>query len=93
MNATSGDTTARIDEIRREIVLFIKKRFLFSIEEAELDESASLLEQGVIDSTGVLELIQFIEKTYGIEIADEELIPQNLDSIEGISRYVISKTS
>ena len=73
------------------ISLFIKKRFLYSIDDIELNVKASLLEEGTIDSTGVLELIEFLETTYRIEMYDEELTPQNLDSIEGIARYVISK--
>ena len=51
----------------------------------------SLLETGVIDSVGVLELIQFVESTYEIEIPDAEVLPENLDSIDAITRYVSSK--
>ena len=45
----------------------------------------------MIDSTGVLELIEFLEATYEIQIADEEVLPDNLDSIERIGRFVASK--
>ena len=56
-----------------------------------LTDSASLLDQGIIDSTGVLEVIGFLEDTFGITIADEEMLPANLDSIERISAFVARK--
>ena len=59
--------------------------------DTQLNSNTSLLETGVIDSTGVLEVIGFIEETFGISVADEEMLPENLDSIEGISKYVIRK--
>jgi len=59
--------------------------------DTQLNSNTSLLETGVIDSTGVLEVIGFIEETFGIAVDDEEMLPENLDSIEGISKYVIRK--
>ena len=59
--------------------------------DTQLNSDTSLLETGVIDSTGVLEVIGFIEETFGIAVDDEEMLPENLDSIEGISKYVIRK--
>jgi len=59
--------------------------------DTKLNSDTSLLETGVIDSTGVLEVIGFIEETFGIAVDDEEMLPENLDSIEGISKYVIRK--
>jgi acyl carrier protein len=56
-----------------------------------LKGGTSLLDQGIIDSTGVLEVIGFIEETFGITVDDSELLPENLDSIEGIAQYVIRK--
>jgi len=53
--------------------------------------SDSLIGVGAIDSTGVLELIEFIEERYGIQIPDDEVLPENLDSIESVARYVGSK--
>ncbi|MCD6161286.1 MAG: acyl carrier protein [candidate division Zixibacteria bacterium] len=57
----------------------------------ELTDSGSLLELGIIDSTGVLELVNFIEETYGFSIDDDELIPENLDSIEHLMNYINRK--
>ena len=58
-----------------------------------LNANESLLDQGIIDSTGVLEVIGFIEEAFGITVEDSELLPENLDSIEGIVRYVARKKS
>lgn len=51
----------------------------------------SLLATGIIDSTGVLELIEFLEEEFGISVEDSETIPENLDSIAGLSRYISAK--
>jgi acyl carrier protein len=58
---------------------------------AALDDQASLLEHGIIDSTGVLEVIAFIEETFGITVEDDEMLPENLDSIERIATFVVRK--
>jgi acyl carrier protein len=57
----------------------------------ELAADDSLIAAGVIDSTGVLELIEFLEERYEIQIADEEVLPENLDSIASIGRFVAGK--
>jgi acyl carrier protein len=79
--------TERFDATVRE---FISENFLFRAD-AEIDNDQSLLESGVIDSTGVLEVIAFLESTFGIAIADEEIIPENLDSISNMTRYLAGK--
>ena len=77
-------------EIDHRVREFITTNFYVS-NPASLDENASLLEQGVIDSTGILEVIGFIEDTFGIEVSDSEMVPDNLDSIARIVRFVRSK--
>ena len=59
--------------------------------DTHLNSETSLLETGVIDSTGVLEVIGFIEETFGIAVDDSEMLPENLDSIKGIAQYVVRK--
>jgi len=56
-----------------------------------LNDSDSFLENGIIDSTGILELISFLEVTFNIKIGDHEIIPENLDSFRGIEKFVKSK--
>jgi acyl carrier protein len=77
-------------EITRQVRDFITSNF-YVTNPTSLDENASLLEQGVIDSTGILEVIGFIEDTFRIEVTDSEMVPDNLDSIARIVRFVRSK--
>jgi len=56
-----------------------------------LEDRTSLLDQGIIDSTGVLEVIMFIESTFGLTVEDSEMLPENLDSIERIAAFVARK--
>jgi acyl carrier protein len=79
-----------IDTYREQVREFLVSNFYIA-ETNLLKVDTSLLDQGVIDSTGVLEVIGFIEETFGITVDDSELLPENLDSIEGIARYVIRK--
>ena len=67
---------------------FIIENFLFGVPDDRLGPDDSLLERGILDSTGVMELVAFLEKTYQILVEDEELDPDNLDSISRISAYV-----
>ena len=70
---------------------FISESFLFREDLDSIADDASLLEAGVIDSTGVLELVAFLETHFGIEVADDEMLPENLDSIKAIAGYVQRK--
>jgi acyl carrier protein len=56
-----------------------------------IDEDTSLLENGIIDSTGVMELVFFMESSFNIRVEDEEIIPDNLDSVNKLLKYVLSK--
>jgi acyl carrier protein len=56
-----------------------------------LEDRTSLLDQGIIDSTGVLEVIMYIESTFGVTVEDSEMLPENLDSIERIAAFVARK--
>ena len=71
---------------------FIKENFLFG-KEITFSDDDSFLDMGLIDSTGVLELVNFLEDTHGIKIEDHELVPENLDSINLIVQFVESKQS
>ena len=80
-----------MDNIAREIRDFIVLNFLFSQDGDSLADNHSFLENGIIDSTGVLELVGFLEQRFGIEVGDRELLPENLDSIDNAARYVTRK--
>lgn len=76
---------------RASIRTFIIDNFLFGDTASMPDDNASLLEGGVLDSTGVLELVGFIEESWEIEMTDEEIIPDNLDSVFKIAAFVMIK--
>jgi len=77
--------------VKEEVRGYILKHCLFSTDPSALDDSVSLMETGVIDSTGVLELIFFLEERYGIAVEDEEMVPENLDSVRSIVSFVTRK--
>jgi acyl carrier protein len=70
---------------------FIIDNFIFDAQSGGLDNAQSFLETGIIDSTGMLELVSFIEENYSIKMEDEELIPANLDSVNNVVRYIERK--
>lgn len=77
---------------KQDIRTFIVENFLFGQADGLADD-ASFLDQGVIDSTGVLELVAHLEATYGVKVKDEELVPENLDSINAVTAYLEKKFS
>jgi acyl carrier protein len=79
--------------VESEIRAFIADNFLLGDDVQKLAGSASLIDAGIIDSTGVLELVGFLEDRYAIRIADHELLPENLDSIDNVIRFVGEKQS
>jgi len=79
-----------MNELTNKIRTFVVENFLFSNNE-NLEDNTSFLEEGIIDSTGVLELVGFIEEEFAITVEDEELIPENLDSINNVTAYLKSK--
>jgi acyl carrier protein len=85
-------TREPIHTYRRQVREFLVSNFYIGQTDL-LELDTSLLDQGIIDSTGVLEVIGFIEETFGIAVEDSEMLPENLDSIEGIAQYVIRKKS
>ena len=69
---------------------FVRENFLFGADTPLADDD-SFLAMGIIDSTGVLELVDFLQRQYGVRVADEELVPENLDSIDNLVRFLESK--
>ncbi|MBD3320291.1 MAG: acyl carrier protein [Chitinivibrionales bacterium] len=69
---------------------FVVDNFLFG-DDSKLQNDTSFLESGIIDSTGILEVITFIEETYDIKVEDEEMLPENLDSLNNISAFITRK--
>jgi acyl carrier protein len=79
------------DTIAQDIKDFVVSNFLYGQEGQTLATDQSFLENGIIDSTGVLELVAFLEQQFGIAVADRELLPENLDSIQNAAAFVARK--
>jgi len=77
-------------DVKEQVRAFISSNF-YVADPTALEDGASLLDRGIIDSTGVLEVIFFIEETFGIRVEDSEILPENLDSIEQIANFISSK--
>ena len=69
---------------------FIRQNFLFGADE-KIEENDSLLDRGIIDSTGAMELVSFLETEFAVEVSDRDLVPENLDSIAAITSFVTRK--
>jgi acyl carrier protein len=81
-----------MNETKSRIREFIIENFLFDTA-SDLRDDTSFLEEGIIDSTGILELVTFLEESFSIQLADHELIPENLDSINRITTFLSRRTS
>ena len=71
---------------------FILENYLFTDDQNELNSSDSFLEQGIIDSTGVLEVILFLEEEFNINVGEDEMIPENLDSVNNLVSFIERST-
>jgi acyl carrier protein len=78
------------EEVANQVRDFIQQNFIFD-DRKVLEAQESLIESGTIDSTGVLELIGFLEKTYHVRFEDQELVAENFDSVGKVSAFVFRK--
>jgi len=79
------------DETRRAVKEFIFNRFMIGRPADFLKDTDPMLEKGVMDSTGVLELVGFLEERFGFTVEDEELVPEHLGSVDNIVAFVLRK--
>jgi acyl carrier protein len=80
-------------EIEHEVRQYITDKLLFGQMDVVVEGNTSFLESGLIDSTGVLELVQFIEEKFKIKVQDEDLVPANLDSVNALTQFVKAKSA
>ena len=78
-------------QIKEQVREFIVENFLYGNRNSNLKDNESFLDSGIVDSTGILELVGFVEESFQIDILDEELVPDNLDSIEKVTFFVKGK--
>jgi acyl carrier protein len=81
---TNGAVTTKIRD-------YLSQDFLFSDEGFNYGDDASFLELGIIDSFGFVELLAFVHEEFGISVADEELVPDNFDSVSKLSSFIVRK--
>ena len=80
-------------DVKQRVRDFIKQSFLFGDEEERLSDTSSFLETGIIDSTGILELIGFVEREFMFTVGESEMLPENLDTVDNIAAYVMQKAN
>jgi acyl carrier protein len=78
-------------DTERKVRQFIEENFLFREDRAAVSDTESLIEAGLVDSTGVLELVAFLEDAFALRLADADIVPENLDSIRAIVTFVEGK--
>ena len=78
-------------DVEESLRTFVEKTFLAQKGKTALSNDESLLEGGLVDSTGIFELVGFLEKTFGVRIEDDEIVPEVFDSINSLAVFVRSK--
>jgi len=76
-----------VSDVRQQVRAFIRENFMVA-PTVDLADADSLLQLQIVDSTGFLELIHFIEATFGIRVADDEMVPENLETIDNIVQFI-----
>lgn len=83
--------TATLQAIQRELTAYITMNFLYDGQASRLQPQASLVEEGIVDPTGMLELVLWIEESYGFTVGEDDIGPQTFASVESISRYILGR--
>ena len=76
------------EEVLRKYIL---ENYLFTDDESELKNNSSFLDLGIIDSTGIMEVVLFVETEFDIEVDNEDLLPENLDTIDNLVKFIATK--
>jgi acyl carrier protein len=80
-------------EVKIKLKEFTARNFLLGKDPGLLKDAESFLDSGIVDSTGVLEFVDFLQDTWSIQVADEELLPENFDSIDNLTAFVLRKNA
>ena len=81
-----------IGQVRARIRGYILENLLFTDDPSQLPDDASLLDRGIIDSTGVLEIVLFLEEEFGIKVKDSDMLPENFDTVDRMVQFVVRLT-
>jgi acyl carrier protein len=77
-----------IEQVRSQLKEFIRSNFLLGKDNASMKDSDSFIDTGIVDSTGVLEIVEFLQEKFAVKVSDDELIPENLDSVDCLVAFV-----
>lgn len=78
-------------DLRPQIRRYIVETMLYGDDSVSLRHDTSLVDEGILDSTGVLELVMYVEEQFGLSVQSEEIVPENFDSIDRLAEYVLCK--
>lgn len=78
--------------VEQKIRDYMLDNYLFTDDQSALNSSDSFLDKGIIDSTGILEVIFFLEEEFSVQVEDEEMVPENFDSVDNIVKFIAKKT-
>lgn len=84
--------TLNLDSVRQQLRSFILENYLFTDDQSALADNSSFLDGGILDSMGILELIDYLDETFAIKVEGDELIPDNLDSIDSLIAFIGKKS-
>ncbi len=82
-----------VDDVKQAVRQFVLDNFMMGGDQSSLADSDSFIEKHIVDSTGFIELVSFLEQTYALRIEDDEMVPDNLDSLQNIARFIHAKAS
>ena len=91
MSSTSSQLAAQEDQIRDKIRAYLEENFLYMLPDFVLGDDDRLLERGVVDSMGVVEMLTFIEDEFAVKTTDDEISEANLGTLRAVARFVVSK--
>jgi acyl carrier protein len=91
IQSPSARSALMVDPLRDKVRDFILQNYLFTTDTAALGVDDSLLDRGVVDSNGMMEIILFLEEQFGVVMRDDEMVPENLDSVNKIAKFVRSR--
>ena len=80
-----------MDDVKKQLRDYIVDNFLFGDTDTKFTDVDSFMELGILDSTGILDVILYLEENFDMKVEDDELIPENLDSIDNLSGFIIRK--
>jgi len=80
-----------MDNVKKQLRDYIVENFLFGDTETEFSDTDSFMEKGILDSTGILDVILYLEENFNMKVEDDELIPDNLDSVDNLTAFIERK--